>query len=108
MFRKHDQDWEERLMDIESIPYDNLPEHAQDTMRAYIERGVPTGGFFKAVLSNDLMGAFNQADSNNVEHIVDYVHFLYNHAPAMCWKSPEHYKDWVLQGGYLGKYAVTE
>jgi len=107
MFRKPDDQWEIRRMNIESIPYDTLPEHTQHAMREYIEKGIPIGGFFKAVLTNDLRGACNKADSQNKEHIFDYVHFLYNYAPASCWGNPERYKQWVEGKGYAGLYAET-
>ena len=84
------------------IDYSRLPTHMQDGMRLYIERGIPPGSFHRAVLSNDLMGAFKRADDVNTAAMVDYARFLYNEAPGGCFGSPDHVKDWLAQGGLSG------
>ena len=83
--------------------YEILPEHMQDGMRLYIERGIEGGGFLTAVLCNDLMGALGKADSINRHALFDYGNFLYNEAPASCYGSPEKVAAWVARGGLQGK-----
>ena len=38
----------------------------KDSLQRYADQGVPTGGFLKACLSNDLYGAFARADAKNL------------------------------------------
>lgn len=43
--------------------YDKLPDDVlRESLRAYIEKGRPTGGFLRAVLANDLMGSEDWGD----------------------------------------------
>ena len=82
--------------------YDLLPAHMQGGMRAYIEDKIPPGGFLRAVLANDLTGAFGRADHINVHRIRDYVDFLYNEAPSSCWGSEEKVSAWLKEGEQNG------
>ena len=75
--------------------YTILPEHMQDGMRRYIERGIEGGGFMTAVLCNDLMGALGKADEINHHALFDYGRFLYNEVPSSCWGSPEKVNAWL-------------
>lgn len=77
------------------IDYGQLPEHMQNGMRLYIERGIEPGSFMYAVLCNDLMGAFGCADSVNQRRIKDFCQFLYNDAPSKCHGSPEKVRAWI-------------
>lgn len=85
-----------------NINYSRLPEHMRDGFRRYIEDGIPGGSFMTAVLSNDLMGAFQRADDINRDHMFDTCAFLHNEAPRGCFGSPEHVKDWIRSGGLNG------
>lgn len=77
------------------IDYGYLPEHMQEGMKLYIENGVKPGRFLRAVLENDLMGAFGKADPINQERIRDFCSFLYNNAPRGCYGSPEIVSAWI-------------
>jgi hypothetical protein len=72
----------------------NIPEHMQGGMERWIEHGVPPGSFLTAVLSNDLRGAFERTDSDNLPLIRDYLVFLYNYAPMGCWGSELAFRQW--------------
>lgn len=85
------------------IDSSSLPEHCRHGMKLYIERGILPGSFLQAVLANDLMGAFGRADDINRSRIQDYVTFLYNEVPAMCWGSREAIRRWVERGGLAGR-----
>jgi len=61
----------------------------------YIENHVPKGGFLRNLLSNNLRETYSCADHYNARCVRAYVQFLYNHAPAICWGSPEAYNAWV-------------
>lgn len=86
----------------ETIDYSRLPEHMRGGMRRYIENGIPPGSFQRAVLSNDLMGAYRKGDDINTAAMRDYAMFLYNDAPSGCYGSPAHVVDWIAQGGLNG------
>jgi hypothetical protein len=73
----------------------NIPYHTQKSLVEYIERGVPVGGFLHAVLSNDLVGAVNRADSMNSKNIKDIVNWIYMKAPEPCWGSEAKVLRWI-------------
>jgi hypothetical protein len=84
----------------------NLPGHMQESIRAYIETGHPIGHFLTALLSNDLMGAFNRADDTNIEAMRRWVVYLYNYAPGGCYGSPEKVAAWQGHSGLAGQRAA--
>ena len=77
------------------INYESLPEGLQGGLMQYIEHGIEPGGFLKAVLTNDLFGAFGQADSINRHRMFDIFQWLYNEAPSQCWGSKERFEAWI-------------
>lgn len=60
-----------------------------DSLERYLNDRIPTGGFLEAVLSNDLMGAFNRADSSNLRNMENIMRYMYNHFPRGYWGSRE-------------------
>ena len=73
----------------------NLPEGMHDGLIRYLVYGLPPGSFLEAVLSNDLLEAVKRCDPVNEAHLADYVKFLYNHAPAQAWGTPERVWSWI-------------
>jgi hypothetical protein len=74
---------------------ENIPQHMWDAVILYFEFGIEPGGFFRAVLENDLIGAACRADSTNEQRLKDYALFLCNYVPGRsgdpeqdCWGSP--------------------
>ena len=61
----------------------------------YARHGVPTGGFLKAVLANDLAQAVGRADEESIVELRDIVRYVYNHLPATCWGSYERVEEWL-------------
>jgi len=82
-----------------------IPSYMEYALRLYIDEGHIPGGFLRAVLENDLKGAVNRADSNNLRNLVAYSYFLYNDAPADCYGSPAAVAAWAKAGGLKGKAA---
>ena len=80
---------------MDKINYSSLPEHMREGMKLYIEQGIEPGGFLTAVLENNLMEAFGQADSINRHRLFDICGFIYNEAPHNCHGSPEIVKAWM-------------
>lgn len=79
---------------------------AFDEMKAsidrYVERGIPAGGFLEAVLSNDLFGAFAQADDTIRPHLYEVVRHIYWNVPSGCHGSPYKVTAWIRHGGLGG------
>jgi hypothetical protein len=84
------------------VDYSSLPEHMQDGMQLWVERGIEPGSFLAAVLRNDLMGALGKADSVNINRLKDYGMFLYNEVPSDCFGSHAKYVAWMERGGMMG------
>lgn len=73
----------------------SIPEHCQDALAGYVLEHKPIGSFLKNLLSNDLQATFASADDINAKAVGNYVKFLYNCAPSLCWGSPERVKNWL-------------
>ena len=73
----------------------NLPEHTEQALKDYIDRGVPVGGFLHSVLSYDLFGAVNRADNLNLPVIKDIVNWVIWHAPEPCYGSEAKVLRWI-------------
>lgn len=75
--------------------YPEIPESIFGSLYRYAEDRIATGGFLKAVLSNNLQGACAQADAQNrvILHII--VMFIYSELPSESWGSPDKVKEWL-------------
>lgn len=69
--------------------------HLLSTLRLYIDAGVPTGGFLRAVLANDLNEAVGRADSENIHRLPAIVAWIYNEAPSPCHGSYAAVDSWL-------------
>lgn len=76
------------------IDYSALPEHMQEAMQLYMERGILPGSFLTAVLENNLMEACGRADDINRGALFTYCSFLYNDVDLRSYGSPEKVKAW--------------
>lgn len=92
------EQWREKLV--------MLPEHMQGAMERWIEHGMLPGGFLTAVLTNDLFDAFGKADMVNRNRIHDYIVYLYNYAPAVCYGNPEKVRAWFDRQGLQNEQRV--
>ena len=72
-----------------------MPQSTQDSLEAYASKGVPTGGFLRAVLENDLTEAIGRADEHNIRAIQNIVSWVYNEAPSICHGSSEKVEAWL-------------
>ena len=79
---------------------DRIPEYTLNQLDCYVEDRLIPGGFLLAVLSNDLFGAVNRADSANQAALADIVKFVYNRMPAGCWGSQEKVYAYVEEKFY--------
>lgn len=88
---------------IEWFPHFGDPDHKNwGKIPYYMRRGITyhvlygtlVGDFLQAVFRNDLKQSVGRADETNQELLPEYVKFLYNYAPTLCWGSEENYKEW--------------
>jgi hypothetical protein len=95
------------------------PDETLESLKDYVEHGLPPGDFLHAVLSNDLRRACAFADERNLPAIPALSAWVYNEAPMQCWGSPEIVRSWILrmheeresankESGTLGYYVVNE
>jgi hypothetical protein len=70
-------------------------EHLIPSITRYTQARIPTGGFLKAVLSNDLREAILLADDVNIDLLPQIVRYIYNEVPSECWGSPEKARTWL-------------
>ena len=75
--------------------YDDLPVSTRHHIDMYARERQPTGQFLKAVLSNDLFGAFREADHRNTVGMRAIVKYIYNHCAIACWGTEQQYVDWI-------------
>lgn len=73
----------------------NVPEHTAMGLADYVIYKYTPGSFLRSVLSNDLTGAFSNADNINSMYMKDIVSFLYNVVPSTCWGSKEKVQSWL-------------
>lgn len=96
--------WDTHLPEEKFLAHLNniLPASIVHSLHRYVTECVPTGGFLRAVLENDLCNALarinpvTREDYPNLFH--DMVQVLYNHAPSNCWGSKEAVAAWLKRG----------
>lgn len=81
--------WQRRMS------YYGVPTHTQGALIRYIVNRFEPGGFLTAVLSNDLFGAVNRADRENLQALENICQFVYSDMPASSWGSPERVSAWL-------------
>lgn len=88
------------------MSYD-IPEITRESIDAWVHDARPTGGFLRAVLSNDLREAFARADLDNRAAMFDIVSYLYNECPGLCWGSYERVAEWPGVIAEMQKMKLT-
>ncbi|GBR36678.1 hypothetical protein [Gluconobacter kondonii] len=81
-------DWIEKL--------DMLPVAARGRIRRYLEEGdgASMSTFYRALLSNDLIGAIQGADAENRAGLPDFVEYLTAYAPCGSYGSADAIQTW--------------
>lgn len=78
--------------------YSYIPARMQEAIKNYVIDRIQPGQFLRAVICNDLRGAVNYADEENLPLLKLYVQWFYNRAPAPCSGSYDAMQAW-LKGG---------
>jgi hypothetical protein len=87
--------------------WETIPVYMRGGLNRYLKYGIKPGGFLESLLCNDLFGTFHSADSCNQKRVLDYLQFLYMHAPSESWGSRERYVAWLKRGGTTGETIDT-
>ena len=66
-----------------------IPEATKSGLERYANHRIPTGGFLRAVLTNDLVGAVQLADPDNLAALTEIVRLCCDTLPGNCWGSKE-------------------
>ncbi len=72
-----------------------IPPRTKAGLLAYRDERRPPGGFLRAVLENDLAGAFAKADSENLAAMRGIVGWVYWEMPGAAWGSPGAVEEWL-------------
>ena len=91
-----------------STIYDRLPEHMREAARLYIEEGEMPGHFLTAVLTNNLVEAFGNADEDNRSCMWEWCLWLYNEIPMPAWGSANKVLAWCNEQQSLRLAARVE
>lgn len=81
---------------------ETLPDYMVGGLLRYMNYGTEPGDFLRAVITNDLGGAFGRADENNTAAMRNWVAWFYTYAPGPSWGSPTNYAEWVATRGLYG------
>ena len=74
--------------------FTKCPATVKTSLERY-ETGVPTGGFLRAVLTNDLTEAIGRADHINGPAIPHIVAYCYEFLPHESWGSAQKVDSWL-------------
>ena len=66
----------------------------QESFGRYVKHGIPTGGFLRAVLSNDLFDAMARADLENRDNLFNIVYYVAHNLPYESYGSKDIVDTW--------------
>ena len=69
----------------------------KESLDRYAKNRIPTGGFLRAVLANDLFEAIGRADLQNRYDIFEICSYVYNKIPSTCWGSYDTVEAWLAK-----------
>jgi hypothetical protein len=75
--------------------YELIPEHIMASIDRYANDKIPTGGFLRACLENNLSEAIGRADSACQAALKEIVMYIYWEIPSVCWGSKEKVEEWL-------------
>jgi hypothetical protein len=90
---------------MSDIDYSALPEHMREGAQESVELGREPGGFLRALLSDQLVAAWQRADSENRAALGIWINWLLGEPPMTCWGSPAKVQAWIDRGGLRREVA---
>ena len=85
-----------------------IRQEMMEALERYLDHGIPTGGFLRAVLAHDLMEACQRSDHWNLPNLPAYAAYMYNEIPSNCHGSYKIVDAWIAQGGLLSRDVDTD
>ena len=82
----------------------NIPDHTKNALDRYAITGKGLSGFTEAIVTNDLMKAYGQADKWNRKALNEIVQYMMAELPYHCYGSKEAVQEWSKQEGLYGKH----
>ncbi len=76
------------------VDYRKCPVDLVEGLKRYVDGGIPTGGFLRAVLENDFQQAARRADLMNERKLRQLAYFL-DELPPACWGSKAKVEAWI-------------
>jgi hypothetical protein len=77
--------------------YSLIPERMREALKRYVIDRIAPGSFLTRIIQNDLKGAFDYADDENIKLIGLYLLWLENFPPARSWGSPSAMAKWLKE-----------
>lgn len=77
-----------------------IPKRTLRALELYRDERIPTGGFLRAVLTNNLAAAFARADQGNLEALGSIVKWVNWELPASAWGTYSAVDDWLAEEDY--------
>ena len=77
------------------VEMNTIPEAVKSSIDRYIENGIMPGSFVAAVLSNDLMDTWFQADDDSRENLEAIIKYVACEVPSSAWGSREKVENWI-------------
>ena len=88
---------------ISEIDYSDLHcDNCRGSLKRYMEKQVETGGALRAVLENDLFGAYSRLDPDHRDALYSTVKWIFNQLPQVAYGSKERVTNWLLSGRDIG------
>lgn len=84
--------------ELDKMPFQErilIPPGLLEGLRMYLEDGIETGGFMRAVLENDLKGVIKRASPDSLRALPLLINVLLGYVPLKAWGSPEAVAAWL-------------
>ena len=82
-----------------------IPEHMQEGLKGYIEKGIKPGEFLCSMLEHRIYEAAGQADEINQQQLFQYIYYMYNYMPMQSHGCEETVANWIKLKG-LSQHEV--
>ncbi len=86
------------MYNLDAPEYARAPRRLLESLNRFGQDGVPTGGFLRAVLTNNLIEAAAHADIESAPHLVSIALYVHHELPFGCFGSVAKVDAWIVAG----------